>query len=335
MYCHVRLDEKRLDAYTAAGDRMLPTLRSGMVSLVVAAVLAFGQAPATTFVVHHNANLRAGASTGSAILTHLVPGDELTLVESTKTAGFYHVRTVAGVEGWIYQTLGHLEEPDIIPSELRVAAADNFEPSWPRPTPVGSILSGPPGTQPCPAAGEPGGDLETNVRKNRKDVPTIYEPVTFHALVSLPSPSSASTNRKTWTVTQRGVIAPFEGVAVSVQGYIVAVKKQSGGSGEATNCHFGTATSTDVHVALVEHAGDGEKTAVVVETTPRFYPQHPTWVASKLSDLDDSHDPVRISGWTLFDPVHKAHLGVYRTTLWEIHPVTRIEVMQDGQWRDW
>jgi hypothetical protein len=44
--------------------------------------------------------------------------------------------------------------------------------------------------------------------------------------------------------------------------------------------------------------------------------------------------PVRISGWTMFDPAHRNHLGRYRSTLWEIHPITKIEVFQDGQWID-
>jgi len=153
-------------------------------------------------------------------------------------------------------------------------------------------------------------------------VPTSYNAVTFDALVSLPYPD-ASINRNSWTAAQLAEIEPFEGVAVSVVGYIVAVKKQYGASGEATNCHFNKPNFVDVHVALVKEPGDGEKESVVVEPTSRFYGQHPTWVWSQLTDLDDSPDPVRISGWTLMDPVHQAHLGIYRSTLWEIDPITR------------
>jgi hypothetical protein len=36
----------------------------------------------------------------------------------------------------------------------------------------------------------------------------------------------------------------------------------------------------------------------------------------------------------MFDPEHAAHLGRYRSTLWEIHPITKIEVFKDGQWVD-
>ena len=286
----------------------------------------------STLVIHHNANLRASASTQADIREHLVPGDELTLVETTQTNGFYHARTAAGVDGWIYHTLGHVEQADdvTVPS---FPAATAFLPEWEKPAPVGSILA-PPGMVPCPADGEAGGDTGTNQRKNRTDVPSTYHEVTFAALAALPYPVAA-TKRSKWTQPQLDAIAPSEGVAVSVVGYIVAVKKQSGGGGEETNCHFNSPNLVDVHVALVASPGQGEKDAIVVEPTPRFYPAHPTWVYSTLKNLDDSPDPVRVSGWTLLDPVHKGHVGTYRSTLWEIHPITKIEVFKNGQWTNW
>jgi len=35
----------------------------------------------------------------------------------------------------------------------------------------------------------------------------------------------------------------------------------------------------------------------------------------------------------LLDPVRKGHLGMYRSTLWEIRPITKIEVFRHGQWQ--
>jgi hypothetical protein len=34
----------------------------------------------------------------------------------------------------------------------------------------------------------------------------------------------------------------------------------------------------------------------------------------------------------MLDPEHRNHLGKYRETLWEVHPITEIEVQQQGQW---
>jgi hypothetical protein len=90
----------------------------------------------------------------------------------------------------------------------------------------------------------------------------------------------------------------------------------------------------DWHVAVVEQQGDGEDAAIVVEPTPRIRVVHPKWTVARLTPWLDSAEPVRISGWLLFDPAHRSHLGRYRKTLWEIHPVTRIEVWQGGSWVD-
>ena len=40
------------------------------------------------------------------------------------------------------------------------------------------------------------------------------------------------------------------------------------------------------------------------------------------------------TGWLMFDPDHPSHLGVFRSTLWECHPNTKIEVWQNGAWVD-
>ena len=36
----------------------------------------------------------------------------------------------------------------------------------------------------------------------------------------------------------------------------------------------------------------------------------------------------------MLDPEHRNHLGRYRSTLWEIHPITKIEVFTNGKWVD-
>jgi hypothetical protein len=306
-----------------------------VVGLVILAVTARVAAHSSTVTVHHNANLRATPSTQSAILDHLEPGDQLTLEEPTKHQGFWHVRTSTNVVGWVYQTLVHIDETDDVPAAPGVTAADVIDPTWTKPPIVGSSLSGPPGFPACPADGEAGGDIETNKRKNRKDSPSSYHAVKFDAVANLAYPTAAKTSRTNWTAEQKDAIAPFEGIPISIVGFIVAVKKQSGGGGEGTNCHFNTTNFVDTHVALVKSPGQGEEKAIVVEPTPRFYAQHPSWIFSKLDDLDDSPDPVRISGWLLLDPVHKGHLGTYRTTLWEIHPITKIEVFKNGHWTVW
>src|ERR1041385_412122 len=91
-------------------------------------------------------------------------------------------------------------------------------------------------------------------------------------------------------------------------------------------------------MALVGHFGDPEEDALVVETTPRVRLSHPQWTTANLNPYVGSHDPIRVSGWLLMDPQHKGHLKghthAYRNTLWEIHPILKIEVMRNGEWAD-
>ena len=72
----------------------------------------------------------------------------------------------------------------------------------------------------------------------------------------------------------------------------------------------------------------------MVETTPRVRQSHPKWTTTALGPWKNTDAPVRISGWLMLDPEHRNHLGRYRSTLWEIHPITKIEVFTNGKWVD-
>jgi len=52
-------------------------------------------------VTTHNVRLRTAPSTDNKALMVLRPGEELQLLESTPTNGFYHVQTQEGDEGWV------------------------------------------------------------------------------------------------------------------------------------------------------------------------------------------------------------------------------------------
>jgi len=72
---------------------------------------------------------------------------------------------------------------------------------------------------------EPGSDTETNHLKNRVDKPPAgaYHLVSFEAIVNvphLPAGSPVTRDSPKWP-NVAGQIAPFEGVAVSVEGFIL------------------------------------------------------------------------------------------------------------------
>ena len=54
----------------------------------------------------------------------------------------------------------------------------------------------------------------------------------------------------------------------------------------------------------------------------------------KLKPWLDTDKTVRVSGWLTVDPDHVNHLGKYRDTLWEIHPIAKFEVFKDGEFVD-
>lgn len=96
---------------------------------------------------------------------------------------------------------------------------------------------------------------------------------------------------------------------------------------------------------LTANLGDGENAAIIVETTPRVRQQHPQWTTARLkswtahignnTNPSYSQQKVRISGWLMLDPEHQDMIDQgLRSTLWEIHPITRIEVFDNGNWID-
>ena len=269
----------------------------------------------------------------------LKPPDRLKLLEPDQTNGYFHVETADIEEGWVWahnvKVVPPLPEGPPPPSDTVAAAIDT---GWSKPAPNQTSFSDAVHAQPCGPTGD-GADVDTNSRKNRTDTPVDgFHDVEFGALTVLPMVVGAPLKRNLWTQAQKNVLAPDEGVAVREVGYLVAIKvedKHRSAHGESTNCHWTESNEVDWHMALVVSAGQGEKDSVVVETTPRIRRDHPKWTPERLNPWLNSTKSVRISGWVMYDPDHPDHLGKFRQTLWEVHPVMRIEVLEnDGQWVD-
>lgn len=295
----------------------------------------------TDAVLTRNATLRGDPSSQHRPILVLQAGEDVEVLDATPTHNYYHVRTADGTEGWVYsRSIEIVTSTPPAPSVNATPApasnvpqpglSSSFLPNWEKPVPGPNTFEAPDGE--CGPTGD-GGDAFTNLRKNRTDVPQNYHEVSWKSLQALPYPVAGKSLAQ-WTPQQIAVIQPYEGVPVSATGYLIKIKVEDNGSGESTNCHFVNPEEVDWHVPFVEHPGDGEETSVVVETTPRIRKNHPKWTSANLAPWVGSQAPVRISGWTLLDPEHRAHLGKYRSTLWEIHPVTKIEVFTNGQWID-
>lgn len=157
--------------------------------------------------------------------------------------------------------------------------------------------------------------------KNREAEPGGAD---FDARVSLAALLAPGDDRARWD----------EGRAAVVEGYVVGVAP---GAVEAANCF--SFAERDTHIYVAARADSQESERVVVEVTPR------TRRAASGRGLDWSQEGLRraldgrrcrIEGWLLFDREHvgeaentaPGRAGNWRATAWEIHPATRIEVIE-------
>lgn len=183
--------------------------------------------------------------------------------------------------------------------------------------------------QGCPPEGD-GGITELNKKKNRVDDYETYTTIRFATLAQLPGPKVAQLGELALLSTdERAQVVRYEGLPIALEGYLVGVKESGP---ESCNCHGAAFEFRDHHLWLASSADDDRTRSVVVETTPRVRAKHPHWDTKTLNQLFKLRQHVRISGWLMFDPEHPDQVSKTRATLWEIHPIMRIEVEQNGQW---
>jgi hypothetical protein len=155
------------------------------------------------------------------------------------------------------------------------------------------------------------------------------------------APSSADIDP---LVSPAAMIAPGDdqdrwsaGRAARIVGYVADVKV---GGIETVNCRARSPHDRDTHIDLTVSAGDAgdEAKHVIVEVTPRWRKavaaSGTNWETNDLQGTMLGRC-VRITGWMLFDAEHRREsantavpgASVWRATAWEIHPVSKIEVL--------
>lgn len=157
--------------------------------------------------------------------------------------------------------------------------------------------------------------------KNRTSYPQATD---FNAQVTLPALLQPGDDENRWKETQ----------AARIEGYVVSV----GRAGiELTNCW--SPCRRDIHINLALRSGAPVSEQVVVEVTPGFERLGKThgldWSAATLERTLVGHW-CQFEGWLFYDRHHakeatntrKEGEDVWRATAWEIHPVTKIEVLR-------
>jgi hypothetical protein len=111
-------------------------------------------------------------------------------------------------------------------------------------------------------------------------------------------------------------------------GYLLDAKREKG---EACNC--GSMQYVDHHLWIGATPDTPKTEAMVAEVSPRSWPEHPSWSQrNTFLGLVDDRSKVRLTGWLTWDEEHPEQLGKTRKTLWEVHPIHKIQVQRASQW---
>ncbi len=183
----------------------------------------------------------------------------------------------------------------------------------------------------CPVIGS-GGDPALNSQKNRTALPTqAPSPFTVAQMDRLPTvPAGEGRTRSRWTPADRNAIETQEQQPVVLTVYLVRAIPEGP---ETCNCESASANDHDVHVYVGDDPDTTPENAAIVEVTPRWRAVNPSWNAQNLQALADSGTPVRITGWLMYDQEHWDMIAKHeRATLWEVHPVTNVQVQTSAGW---
>ena len=205
--------------------------------------------------------------------------------------------------------------------------------------------------------------VERNRLKNR-DVATVagappreMDTAEFLRYVGALDSQTQGKRRKDLSPAQKAELGKYENQLVTLTGYLVLAYA---GPPESTNC--GSADFHDWHLEVFAEPSDhppqpGDPTPIVCEITPRG--QNAIFrdgtrlqsLAAFIRAPDLSHEPtghparkIRITGNLLWDDDHNGTADIgptilkvaankyhnpWRSTAWEIHPVTKIEMLDD------
>jgi hypothetical protein len=173
---------------------------------------------------------------------------------------------------------------------------------------------------PCPKEGDDRNPFiqSLNLLKNRVGTPTLINGgITLAAML-------APGNDETRFDSDFGA---------KITGYVFDVKP---GGIESCNCHATDEMHRDTHIEIVAqlpNSTDIQVLPVIVEITPAFKALHPDWTTPNIKKKF-LHQKVTVTGWMLADVEHAGNSfntnptgsHLWRDTIWELHPVTDIQL---------
>jgi hypothetical protein len=197
-------------------------------------------------------------------------------------------------------------------------------------TPSSAVFHDPSTGASCGPVGQSGSaDPDLNRLKNRIQATPETVPKTVAFLRNLPN--HVKEPRSQWSSDDLKQYGEFESTQIRIVGYFVGVRAERA---ESTNCGATDRDGVDFHTWVVDSADQDRTFAAVMEVAPRWRQVNSAWTVAAIQALVEQGAQVRLSGWPMFDQEHPEQLGKTRSTLWEIHPITSIEVATSGGWVD-
>jgi hypothetical protein len=187
----------------------------------------------------------------------------------------------------------------------------------------------------CPPQGD-GGDPILNRLKNRTGEPSSFEEMDVNQFMRELPYLFTPLFRDDFSKDQKQFIEKKEKHGISLVGYIFAARLSLP---DSTNCH--SKIRREIHIYMVEHQPQSDQElesinneTVVVEITPAGQDLHLNWKLQVFGQLAKRAAKIRVSGWPLYDSLDKNVVGKTRGTIWEIDPVTKMEVWKDERWSE-
>ncbi len=177
-----------------------------------------------------------------------------------------------------------------------------------------------------------GGDADLNREKNRWAAPAQVSEMSVAQIIAFPHDELSAMgkeSRSRWPQAAMDQASAYEDRGVQVTGYL-AHAKESG----AEACNGKSDIYHDFHIWLTESPGEDKRNGIVVEAIPYWKEQFPSWQLSTFEQLASENAKVRVSGWILWDEEHGDEVGKSRGSLWEVHPITKFEVLSGGKWEE-
>lgn len=176
-------------------------------------------------------------------------------------------------------------------------------------------------------------DPHLNRLKNRvDDNDDNFYFVEFDVLRDHPWPPAVEfKDREKWLERDRTEVARAEGIPVMIEAYIYHAKIMDK---ESPNCGKKEKEHRDHHIWVTKTARAKRNQSIVIEFTPRVRARRTNWTTEMMNKIAKARLPVRIYGWYMLDQEHPDdYRDGSRGTIWEIHPVIKVEVKQRGEWK--